>query len=292
MAETDMAAANSYVEVSRATRLAESQVVRFSFPEPINDVVINRGAHMVNLCLTPRPPGARARFRDVWARNRYERFGTVVLIPAGIPAETRAEAGDEQKSVVSWLDPSTLVEWLDAREPWPDHCLSGALDIQAPEIRQIMFRIARELEAPGLASDTLLELLNLQLAIELGRFFGSLPSQEAGGLAPWRLKRIDERIAASGKSPMLAELAGLVDMSVRQLTRGFRECRGMSIGDYIEARRIADARRLLQGRQSIKEIAFHMGFATPASFSYSFRAATGEAPRAYRSRARGACFIH
>jgi AraC family transcriptional regulator len=288
MAAIALSAEEHVVVTSRTTALARSEIVRFSWQHQIDRTVVHNDAHMVDLCLTPRPAGARARFTDVWARNRYERFGGVFLLPAGLTTEARAEAGGDQKSVISWLNPTTLAKWLGEDRIWSDRWLLGALDIPLPRVRHILARIAQELETPGLAGDVMVDLLNMQLAIELGRYFLSLSDQAVGGLAPWRLKRIDERVREGGTPPTLEELAGLVDLSVRQLTRGFRDSRGISIGAYIEERRIGEARRHLEGKRSIKEIAYLLGFATSAGFSYAFRASTGETPRSYRSRTRSA----
>jgi len=160
------------------------------------------------------------------------------------------------------------------------------LDISAPGVRSILVRLALELESPGFACETMIDLLNMQLALELGRFFRCVPEAAVGGLAPWRLKLIDERIAEGAHPPTLTELAGLVALSVRHLTRGFRDSRGVSIGVYIEEKRISEARRHLESDASIKEIAFRMGFASQSGFSYAFRTRAGESPRAYRRRIR------
>jgi AraC family transcriptional regulator len=101
-------------------------------------------------------------------------------------------------------------------------------------------------------------------------------------LAPWRLRIIDERLEALRVAPTLAELAGLCSLSVRQLTRGFRASRGCSIGEYVAQSQIDHAKRLLASEESVKTIAYSMGFASPSSFSYAFRRATGLTPRQFR----------
>ena len=90
----------------------------------------------------------------------------------------------------------------------------------------------------------------------------------------------------SKKAPTLTELAQICNMSVRQLTRGFRASRGCSIGDYITQSRIYTAKRLLASDESIKAIARSMGFASPSSFSYAFRRGAGVTPRQFRMSAR------
>lgn len=93
--------------------------------------------------------------------------------------------------------------------------------------------------------------------------------------------------------PSLSELASLCSLSVRQLARAFRASRGVSIGDHIAQCRIEHARRMLAGADSIKSIAYDLGFASPSSFSFAFRSATGQTPREFRSelpgRARADC---
>jgi AraC family transcriptional regulator len=138
---------------------------------------------------------------------------------------------------------------------------------------------------PGFASTMLVELIIMQMAIELGRYCEAITDEPAtGGLAPWRLQLIDERLRVVGQAPTLAELASLCQLSVRQLTRGFRASRGSSIGDYVGRCRLDSAMQQLTTDQSVKAIAYSLGFASPSSFSYAFHRAVGETPRQYRNR--------
>jgi AraC family transcriptional regulator len=73
-------------------------------------------------------------------------------------------------------------------------------------------------------------------------------------------------------------------LSVRQLTRGFRVSRGCSIGDHVAQSRLTNAKRLLATEQSVKAIAYSLGFSSPSSFSYAFRRSVGETPRDFRQR--------
>jgi AraC family transcriptional regulator len=80
----------------------------------------------------------------------------------------------------------------------------------------------------------LAELLMGQVTIELARHCQALKdSPAAAGLAAWRLRRIDERLAEAGPPLSLDELAALCALSARQLTRGFRASRGRALGDHI-----------------------------------------------------------
>jgi AraC family transcriptional regulator len=131
----------------------------------------------------------------------------------------------------------------------------------------------------------LLDLIAPQLAIELGRYCASVKQERSKtGLAAWRLRLIDERARELGKAPSLLELAEICNLSVRQLSRGFRISRGCSIGHYVEQTRIDNAKRLLIGGKSVKSVAYSMGFASPSSFSYAFRRTTGTSPAEYRDK--------
>jgi AraC family transcriptional regulator len=129
----------------------------------------------------------------------------------------------------------------------------------------------------------LVELMAAQIAIELGRHWAALEEQPpSGGLASWRLRLIDERLQEVRAAPTLAELAELCHLSIRQLARGFRASRGYSIGDHVAQCRIEHAKRLLATDQSVKTIAYSLGFASPSSFSFAFRSATGQTPSEFR----------
>jgi AraC family transcriptional regulator len=48
--------------------------------------------------------------------------------------------------------------------------------------------------------------------------------------------------------------------------------------------RLEHAKRQLAGDQSVKAIAYSLGFSSPSSFSYAFRKVIGESPRQVRQR--------
>jgi AraC family transcriptional regulator len=187
--------------------------------------------------------------------------------------------------VLCHLRPEPIREWFDGDLQWADRRLEATLDIPDQHLRALLLRLVDELRQPGFASAALVELVVAQIAIELGRYCTTLRRNgDRGGLAAWRLRLIDDRLQAAADAPTLAELAQLCGLSVRQLTRGFRASRGCSIGDAIASSRVDQARRLLAGDHSVKAIAYSLGFASPSSFCFAFRRATGHTPNAYRQR--------
>ena len=148
-------------------------------------------------------------------------------------------------------------------------------------------RLVEEARHPGFASQLIVELIAVQLAVELSRYWAAIAEGPVtGGLAPWRLRLIDERLREVRAVPTLAELAGLCRLSVRQLTRGFRASRGCSIGDYVAQSQVDHARRLLATDQPVKAIAYSLGFSSPSKLALAFRRRTGETPREFRRRSR------
>ncbi len=159
------------------------------------------------------------------------------------------------------------------------------LDIASIAIRRLLRSLAEEARAAHEDSAALMDLLAGELAIELARYFAAVEDLPLrGGLAPWRLRLIDERLKVEGPPPELAELAATCGLSVRQLTRGYRTSRGCTVGDTIAHDRIETAKRMLHGDHSIKALARILGFATTSSFAVAFRRATALTPRQFRQR--------
>jgi AraC family transcriptional regulator len=268
--------------------LATAQLVRFHVRGPADDILRDEHAYWLDLCLTPRPRDARACYVERWAPDRFERIGDIFLLPPRETMRARSEGGPTQASVLCHLQPEPLRQWFDGELEWTDGRLETALDIPDTNLRSLLFRLSEELRSPGFASETLVELIVAQIAIELGRYCVTIKERPAGGgLSPWRLRLIDSRLKEVDEAPTLAELAALCNMSVRQLTRAYRVSRRHTIGDHIAHCRIDHAKRLLAAECTIKAVAYSLGFASPSSFSFAFRRATGQTPREFQARAQG-----
>jgi AraC family transcriptional regulator len=272
------------VEAELRVPVATVQIAHFHLVEPIERALREEHAYRLDLCLTPRLANARGCYSDRWAPHRFERIGKLFLLPPGETMQARSECG-RQASIVCHLLPDPICNWLGGDVEWTDRRLAATLDIPDATIRGLLLRLAEEVRHPGFASEVLVELIVAQVAIELARYCAAIPDGSAAGvLAPWRLRLIDERLKDVQEPPTLAELARLCQLSVRQLTRGFRASRGRSIGDHVAQTRLDNAMRQLATDQSVKAIAYSLGFASPSSFSYAFHRAVGETPRQYRRR--------
>jgi AraC family transcriptional regulator len=279
------------VEARMSLQIGDVHVVRRFWDGPI-DVFGVADAHRLELSLLPQPGESRGRYVDHWGPHRYERFGEMFLLPAEHVIHAKSECRQQYSIVCSFM-PASVRTWFDGELDWTDSRLQASLDIASPNIRSLLFRLGEEVRNPGFASAAIAEMMAGQIAIELVRYCSQVEDKRAtGGLSPWNLRLIDERLAEEHAPPSLAELAQLCGLSIRHLTRAFRISRCRSIGSYIAECRINEAKRLLVSGTCVKSIAYSMGFTSPSNFSTAFRRATGETPRQYRQRAGRSAVTH
>ncbi len=82
-------------------------------------------------------------------------------------------------------------------------------------------------------------------------------------------------------------LAASVSMSPVRFGKAFKAYTGKKLGDYINALRVQDAKKMLEEKQkSISDIAFDVGFESLRSFNRVFIQHTGITPSEYRNRTK------
>ncbi|AXQ28500.1 AraC family transcriptional regulator [Solimonas sp. K1W22B-7] len=280
------ATASMTVDAEILVPAATVQLVRFDMARPADNLLRDDKRYWLDLCLTPRPQNARACYRDHWSPHRFERIGKVFLLPPGETMQARSDGVSSQASILCHLQPEALRDGCGEALQWTDSRLQASLDIRDASVRSLLLRLATEARHPGFASQLLAELIIGQLSIELLRYCARVSEAPSGsGLAAWRLRRIDERLSEVAAAPTLSELAALCRVSVRQLTRGFRQSRGCSLGEHVANDRVERAKRMLLGDESVKAVAYSLGFSSPSSFCFAFRRSTGVTPREFRQRA-------
>lgn len=269
-------------EVELALPLGRARILRFE-PQSI-DVLGNSTHYRVDYSLTPRARSGGVCFGEQWNAREARPLGTLYVLPPGQTVRARGDCGSHS-SMVCDFEPEAIDSWFDGEVRWTNRRAEAMLDIVSPNMMASLRRLSDELRSPGLAGAAVCELLAAQVAIDAARHCLAADEVDGrGGLPPWKLRLIDERLAEVGAAPSLRELADLCQLSVRQLTRGFRASRHCSIGEYLMRTRLEQAKRLLATEISIKEVALSLGFATPANFSTAFRRASGETPSQWRER--------
>lgn len=256
-----------------------------NFHAPVTELFVPENALWIDMCLTPRPADTKVRYANRWPAYRFERVGQLLVMPAGELLQFRSGRG-RQMSIVCQIELDRLPFLTELQFDWTDRRLEACFDLSNPRLSTMLRYLAEEVRRSALARAAMADLMIGQIAIELARHLRNIEDPVTiGGLAAWRLKLIDERLAVSGPPPGLPELAALCGLSVRQLTRAFRMSRGCSVNDHIAELRMERAKRLLTGEESVKTIAYILGFGSASIFSSAFRQKTGMTPRAFRAQA-------
>lgn len=272
----------SDIQAEVSLQFGSVRLVHDRFAEPVDFSTTQRETHVVTLTLVPVIGDAIASY----ASSGPTPIGQVFLLPAYHPVRIVSEC-QQQSSIICNYKPEATQQWLDQQLDWNQSRLQATLDIKNHRIKNLLSSLAHELQFPGFASQSMIELMAGQIAIEVSRHFGRMDAEKAsGGLAPWMLTTIEERLRASTSTststPTVAELATLCNLSVRHLSRAFRASKEQSIGSYIREYRIETAKRLLEQGSCIKAVAYELGFSAPSNFITAFRKATGKTPKAYQ----------
>ena len=285
-AETYVSAQESHIiEKSLSLGSGEVQIVQYTWDRPTTDVWTSN-AYFLHMCLGARPGHARATYLDVDGRVS-ESIGRVMFVPPGRTVQSGSKRGT-QRSLICFLSPLTIETILDGQPNLPNVVLAEGLHLNSPEVEWFLLKVYDVMHCTGFAQNFMVESLLGGLAVALVRTLrlhqdGTVAS--SGGLAPWRMQLIRERVLSDQSAPHLTELAGLCGMSVRHLTRAFKAETGMTIATFVEHAMVDRARILLSNSDhSIGEIATRLGFSTHSNFTYAFRRATGLLPAEFRRR--------
>lgn len=239
--------------------------------------------HYFDFTLSGRPKGAWGRFPDTF--SELERVGKLLFVPAGHRYNGQGGSGRQRSILVFFRSPAQFEDDPVLGEEL-EPVLRNCVHLQGRSVIDLMIRIGRETQEPGIASELILEGLGLTLLGETARLLHGLRSERPykGGLAGWRLKLIEERIRDEGSQSTITELATLCGISRRHLTRAFRQETGQTIGSFAEKITIERARRLLsESDDSIKVVAAKLGFSSSAAFATSFRRSCGVSPSQFRT---------
>jgi AraC family transcriptional regulator len=153
-----------------------------------------------------------------------------------------------------------------------------------PRLQRVRLALKAELEAGFLNGRLFTEsLANALGALLVHQYSNVSPALPARGprIPAGRLRRmlsyIDDNI---GNDLSLAELAGVVDLSISHCKATFRNVMGLPIHQYVLQRRVERARILLdEGKHSITEIAMMTGFSSPSHLARHVRRILGVTPR-------------
>jgi AraC family transcriptional regulator len=256
---------------------------QFSWSTPLESVfTTTKRCYMVNLSLSGWLTGGTAKNLHARRRHDTETIGRMMLVPPEQALQVNSIKG-QSRSIRCVLDAELFEAFLGDRPRWRDNdsSLHAALNISSGQIEWLLRRMYRELRHPDFATAQVVEALAKQLTVEIIRTLKLRRGDSAdhvGGLAPWHLSLIRQRLRCEDALPNLEELANLCDMTVRHLSRAFRSETGQTIGKHIEAAMVDRANRMLRSGTPVREVTLALGYATSASFAAAFRRATGLLP--------------
>lgn len=273
------------IDVSVSTSVLVAQLATHLTPNP-TEFILNERVHTLSLQRQVHQSLSVGRFETASATGEFFDIGRVIFVPAGVPLRIRSD-GVMTNSIRCVFRPPLLEELLGEEIDQSRNRLNSCLNVKRPVIRDVMLRIAREIEAPGYASIRLMEALGNTLLVELVRYLRETPADGnllRGGLSRAAYRKVIRRLEEEGLPPTLDELAALAELSKRHLTRAFHETTGMTIHQQLDELRLKRATLLLDEPElPIADIAERLGFHSSSAFSTAFGRWAGKSPSRYRN---------
>lgn len=155
----------------------------------------------------------------------------------------------------------------------------------APMLDLYLRRAFDEEEPPTrLEMDSRAYLIVLQVLKRHSRLADKSSRARRGGLAPFQLKRVCERMTQDlSEEVPLVELAAMAGVSYHHFCHAFKASTGVAPHQWLVERRVEAACDLLRStRLSVTEIAASVGYDDPNQLLRVFRSRRGTTPVAYR----------
>ena len=222
--------------------------------------------------------------------NILQTAGNVAVISAATALQSWYDEA-EQDDIYLHLEPEFIRSVAAGADMNPDKVeIVTTLDSRSPVI-ETMARMAFDELQRGpdvMAGDLYADSLANLLAVQLLREYSSekIPAERryVNGLSSKKLIRVLDLIESDLAQDLpLRVLAHTAELSEYHFLRMFKQATGYTPHQYVINQRIERAKELLRKTDiSITEIAYLLGFSTPAHFTHHFRRKTGITPSAMR----------
>jgi AraC family transcriptional regulator len=237
--------------------------------------------------------GAPSRQQALLSGRNYnilQTAGNVAVISAATALRSWYDEA-EQDDVYLHLEPEFVRTVAAGADLNPDKIeIVTTLDSRSPLIESLARMAFDELQrnteamASNLYADSLANLLAVQLLREYSSERLPPAKQYVNSLSNKKLALVLDLIESDLSEDLsLKVLAKAAGLSEYHFLRMFRQSTGLTPHQYVINQRIERAKELLQKTEmSITEIAYLLGFSTPAHFTHHFRRKTGRTPREMR----------
>jgi len=272
-------------------------------PVEVSPEVLVKAEH-IKRPVASEPVGPFHHFHDacelIWYRQAFGELisgsgvfefegQTMVFVPAMQSHDFRIEAG-EKEWIILHLDPalvSTLIN--QGAHDYLERILCCAVSGAQAKRIDTLFEWAAELaENASSQREQLTSIISLIL-LEMGKASHMAPARENDVSSKLeRLRPALDLVAQNTSTPIaLEDAASACHLSPAYFSRRFKSVFGMNFSEYVRLFRLRlAARRLIGGAERVADIAFSLGFATPAHFTAVFQKRYAMTPRAFRKFAR------
>ncbi len=224
-----------------------------------------------------------ARYKGGWNKASH-RAGSLGMTAPGQKASLRWHGQTRHQTLQLHLPSATLksaLEDISGRDA-SSYAMPSDLSIQDPLITNVMMALADAMAngVPDLYAETAAQFLATHLVMRVAEIGPrSSPKDE-----PQRLKRVEELMRENFNEELsLNAMAQEAGVSRFHFLRLFKETYGETPFRRLTRLRMEEAqRRLLQGKQSITDIALACGYNNPAHFTTAFRRVVGTSPQDFR----------
>jgi AraC family transcriptional regulator len=267
------------------------EAARYREP-PASEINLSPLTHHT-LILFARPPEELDLRYEGLKRHMPPPAGAILLVPAGCSALWRWSGPNDSLAVC--LEPGLVTRVAaEAFDLDPARLTVPPLDgLDLPPLRAAMWAVDAELTAGGAGGPLAAESLANVLAVHLIRHVLAprRPARGRDGTLPrGRLRAVVEYIEEHLDAGLtVGEMAKVAHLSAYHFARQFKAATGLPPHQYVIARRVERARRLLQaGALSLAEVAAEAGFSDQSQFTQHFKRLVGVTPGQFRTPARTA----
>lgn len=237
--------------------------------------------------------GAPSRQQALFSGRNYnilQSAGNVAIIPAETVLRSWYDEV-EQDDIYLHLEPNFIKSVAEGADLNPDKTeIITSLETRSPIIESMARMAFDELQrgssvtGSNLYADSVANLLAVQLLREYSTYRLPAERRYVNGLTNKKLSLVLDLIESDLSEDLsLSTLAAAAGLSEYHFLRMFKQSTGMTPHQYVINQRVEKAKELLKKTDmSITEIAYLLGFSTPAHFTHHFRRKTGMTPSEMR----------